>query len=271
MGTTITKNNVRISDDPSRGKPVAESEDSKTLKRGLSLMDALLAAPSGGLRVIDLCLRTGLTRSSVHRLLNTLLEAGYAAQLSRFRYGAGPKWDALAPTERQRRDLSEHLEPLLAAISQACGDATFAVVREGAASLCIARQVGNYPVQALVIKVGTSQPLGVGAAGLALLSALTPREIDMVIEANREELNLYGNLSAEGLRSLIKATQERGWSVVGNYAVKGVLAVGKPVFDKGGKLLAGISVAATAERMPVSRQREIAHLIGDAMQEHGFL
>ena len=233
-------------------------------------MDALLAAPAGGLRVIDLCRRTGLNRTTVHRLLNTLLETGYAAELSRYRYIAGQKWETLVPTELQRKDLSKHLEPVLATISEACGDATFAVVREGGLSLCIARQVGSYPVQALVIKVGTKQPLGVGAAGLALLSALTTREIEMVIEANRGELGLYGKLTAEGLRRLVKATQERGWSVVGNYAVKGVLAVGKPVFDKGGKLLAGISVAATAERMPVARQREVAQIIGDALREYGF-
>ena len=248
----------------------AAPDDSKTLRRGLALMDALLHAPPGGLRVVELCSRTGLSRATVHRLLATLLEMGYAAELSRFRYGAGEKWEALMPTEKKRKDLSEQLAPVLAAISEHCGDASFAVVRKGGLSLCIARHVGSYPVQTLVIQVGTKQPLGVGAAGLALLSALTEREIEMVIDANRDELAMYGNMSADGLRRLVKATQERGWSVVGNYAVKGVVAVGMPVFDSSGTLLAGISVATTAERMPVERQRGIAQFMGEAIRGCGF-
>ncbi len=41
-------------------------------------------------------------------------------------------------------------------------------------SHCIARQVGTHPVQILVIQVGTRQPMGVGAAGLALLQLPSP-------------------------------------------------------------------------------------------------
>src|SRR5690606_5296547 len=51
----------------------AAPDDSKTLRRGLALMDALLHAPPGGLRVVELCSRTGLSRATVHRLLATLL------------------------------------------------------------------------------------------------------------------------------------------------------------------------------------------------------
>lgn len=269
MAKINTKNNVRIPDKELEGKPVSP-EASKTLQRGLALMNILLHAPSGGLRVVELCSRTGLSRSSVHRLLTTLLETGYAAQLSRFRYGAGEKWESLRPTERQRKDLSEQVAPVLAAISEHCGDASFAVVREGGLSLCIARQLGNYPVQTLVIRVGNKQPLGVGAAGLALLSAMPERDIEMVIQANGGDLAMYGNMSTDNLRQLVKTTRERGWSVVGNYAVKGVLAVGMPVFNSAGDLLAGISVATTAERMPVTRQRAMAGFMADALKRYGF-
>lgn len=265
----MTKKNVRISDIPAEGKP-ASAETSKTLYRGLSLMNALLQAPPEGLRVVDLCRQTGLSRSAVHRLLGTLVAGGYAAPVSRFHYVAGEKWEPLLPTERRRKDLSAQLSPVMAEISEQCGDASFAVVREGSLSLCIARQVGTHPVQALVIKVGTKQPLGVGAAGLALLASLTQREIDMVIEANRGELGMYGSMTAEALRRLVEATRERGWSVVGNHAVKGVLAVGLPVFNAAGVLLGGLSVATTAERFPIARQKQVASQIANALRRHGF-
>ena len=82
---------------------------------------------------------------------------------------AGARLATLAPPPGSS-NLAVRLQPVLSA--PVFGDAAFAVVREGALSQCIARHVGTHPVQMLVIQVGTRQPLGVGAAGLALLAAL---------------------------------------------------------------------------------------------------
>ena len=104
--------------------------------------------------------------------------------------------------------------------------AVFAVVREGAQSHCIVRQVGTHPVQMLVIQVGTRQPLGVGAAGLALLAALPDAEVQAIIAENAPQLGAYGGMTPERMRLLVRTTRERGWSVIGNHATRGVLAAG---------------------------------------------
>src|SRR5450830_1585019 len=143
--------------------------------------------------------------------------------------------------------------PVLAQVSASGGDATFAIVREGALSRCIARHVGTHPVQILVIQVGTAQPLGVGAAGLALLAALPEAEVDACIAANAGQLPVYGGMSPERLRLLVAASRERGWSVVGNHATRGVLAVGCAVRNALGEPVAGISVATTLARLPKAR------------------
>lgn len=234
-------------------------------------MDAILAGPQEGLRVVALCRQTGLERATVYRLLHALQAARYVSVVSRFHYGPGERWKGLMPSTRQREDLAERLSPVLASVSEGCGDAAFAVVRDGGLSHCIARHVGSYPVQVLVIQVGTRQPLGVGAAGLALLSALEDREVEAVIEVNTPNLTLYGGMTPSRLRALVSATRERGWSVVGNHATQGVLAVGLSVHDSSGDVVAGISVATTEARMPKERQRKIAQLIRQALRAHGFI
>lgn len=160
--------------------------------------------------------------------------------------------------------------------AEGCGDAAFSVVRDGGLSHCIARHgtarhVGSYPVQVLVIQVGTRQPRGVGAAGLALLSSLEDREVEAVFEVNTPNLTLYGGMTPSRLRALVSATRERGWSVVGNHATQGVLAVGLSDHDSLGDVVAGISVATTEARMPKERQRKIAQLIRQALRAHGFV
>ena len=265
----MTKN-VRFTDKNTSRKPLS-TEDCQTLSRGLEVMDTILAGPQAGLRVVALCRKTGLERATVYRLLHSLQAARYVSVVSRFHYGPGERWKALVPLTKQREDLAERLTPVLASVSAGCGDAAFAVVRDGGLSHCIARHVGNYPVQVLVIQVGTRQPLGVGAAGLALLSALEDREVEAAIEVNAPTLALYGGMTQDRLRALVAATRERGWSVVGNHATRGVLAVGLAVYDSAGDVVAGISVATTEARMPKERQRKILQLIRKALRAHGFV
>jgi len=244
--------------------PPSTEEGTRALRRGLALLDAILAAGKEGLRVVDLCRAASLERPTVYRLLATLIDAGYVAQRGRFRYVRGPRLTAF-PQRGESGHLSEKLGPVLAQVSQACGDAAFGVVRDGSLSRCIARHVGTHPVQVLVIQVGTRQPLGVGAAGLALLAALPDATVDQVITANAGVLDQYGGMTPDRMRILIRATRERGYSVIGNHATRGALAVGLAVADSDGEPVAGISVATTLARMPRERQQLLARVMREAV------
>ncbi|GAA0741525.1 helix-turn-helix domain-containing protein [Ideonella azotifigens] len=258
--------NTRPAPGPS---PAVPPEDSgvRTLRRGLQLMDLVLEAPPEGLRVVDLCRAAGLERATVHRLLGTLLDSGHLARQGRFRLVAGPR---LAGVQRQPpgpSGIAARLQPVLAKISAASGDAAFAIVREGPTSHCIARQVGTHPVQILVIEVGSRQPLGVGAAGLALLAALPDADVAPILAANAPQLPTYGGMTPERMQLLVRATRERGWSLIGNHAARNILAVGMAVRDTRGAPLAGISVASTVARMQKDRQQQIVKWMREALAE----
>jgi len=244
----------------------ADEAGSRTLRRGLQLLDAVLAGGPEGVRVIDLCRAAGLERATVHRLLATLVESGYVVRQGRFRYRPGARVAALAAAKAVP-NMAVRLQPVLARISAATTDAAFAIVREGPLSQCIARQVGTHPVQVLVIQVGTQQPLGVGAAGLALLAALPDAEVEAIIAANAPRLHAYGGMTPERMRILVRATRERGWSVIGNHATRGVLAVGMAVRDPAGAPVAAISVASTLPRMPRERQQLVARTIRESLAQ----
>lgn len=254
---------------PARPTRPAAGDDagSRTLGRGLDLLDAVLEAGSDGLRVVDLCRAVGLGRATVHRLLATLVEHGFVMQSVRFRYAPGPRLLARVAQSRGTPNAAIRLQPVLARVSAASGDAAFAIVRVGSLSTCIARHVGSHPVQVLTIQVGTRQPLGVGAAGLALLSALAQPECDAVVAANTPALGAYGGMTPERMNLLVRATRERGWSLIGNHATQGVMAVGMAVRDKQGQPVAAISVASTDARMPRERQQLIARWIREALAE----
>lgn len=238
----------------------------RTLRRGLAVLEAVLDAGPDGLRLTDLCQATGLQRPTVCRLLEPLMEGRYARRRDRFRYVPGPRFAGLAQAAA-RPNLAVRLQPVLASISATCGDAAFAIVREGSQSLCIARQIGTHPVHVLVIQVGTMQPLGVGAAGLALLAALPDDDVAAVIAANALLLGRYGGMTPERLRLLVRTTRERGWSLIGNHATQNVLAVGCAVRNAADQPVAAISVASTVDRMTRERQRVVARTIKQALRD----
>jgi DNA-binding IclR family transcriptional regulator len=263
MPSRTATRNVRLADVP-KSAPDPDQGGARTLQRGLDILDAVISSGRDGARVADLCRLARLERATVYRLLATLMDSGYAARRGRFHYVTGPRLSALAQPAA-RSSLASRLQPVLGRISAISGDAAFGIVRDGSLSHCIARQVGTHPVQILVIDVGTRQPLGVGAASLALLSALPDAEMASTIAANAGELGRYGGMTPDRMKILVRATRERGWSVIGNHATRGVLAVGMAVHNADGEPVAGISVASTMARMPRERQQLIARTIREAL------
>ncbi|MBZ8140633.1 IclR family transcriptional regulator [Rubrivivax gelatinosus] len=270
MGSANTPSNVRPADEhgesprPSDASANQADSEGRTLRRGLLLLDTVQRAGDAGLRVVELCRASGLQRATVHRLLATLLDTGHVQRAGRFHYVAAARRE---PQAAGASDLALRIAPVLARVSKACGDAAFAVVREGHSSWCIARHVGAYPVQILSVQVGARQPLGVGAAGLALLAALSDDEAEAAIHGHGVMLARYGGMTPERLELLVRNTRERGWAVVGNHAVQGALGVGRAVCDAEGQPLAGISVAASTARMTSHRQRWIAGLMKEALAD----
>jgi len=230
------------------------------LRRGLRVLGVLRRAGAAGLHVVDIAREAGMQRSTAYRYLDVLVEEGYAV-----REAGAPRWRVaelgMAAAVDPHADAVRRLRPVLRQISDVTGDSAFLICRAGGDSLCLHREVGNYPVQVLAVTVGHCQPLGVGASGLALLAALPPDEAQDIIARNETALRAYGGMTAAQMRRLVENTRDRGWAVVGNAAVSGVLGVGVALCDADGYPRLAVSVSSLIDRMPAARQRSIADLI----------
>lgn len=231
----------------------------KTLRRGLQILDTLREAGPDGLRIPDIAARTGIHRPTVYRFLEVLIDMGYVKE--------GPEARSFTVgsialnTESSHTSRLAKLKLILRKISDECGDSSFLVTQSDNDSLCIHREVGDYPVQVLAVSVGHRQPLGVGAAGLALLASMPQDQVQEIVAANAERLRQFGGMTATRLLCLVKATRERGWAVVGNAAVPGVLGVGVAVSQPKGRPTMALSVSGLTERMSIARQRMIVEVI----------
>jgi len=228
----------------------------RTLRRGLTVLATLRDCGPAGLSVTDIARTTGIQRPTIYRLLAALLDAGLVSPVEgskRYRAQLSAEADLTPPDPRVRQML-----PMLRRLAERTGDAVFLVVRDGDESVSLHREIGGYPVQILATYAGKRQPLGVGSGGMALLAALPDEEAHGIVERNAARLDEFGGMTPHEMLRLIDNTRARGYSVVGNHAVRGALGVGCALLDAAGAPVLAVSVTAIIDRMPAQRQREIA-------------
>ncbi len=221
----------------------------RTLQRGLLVLKTLQNHQGKGLSVTDLSRATQLQRPTIYRLLAALIDHGLVQNSSHSRRYSATRQDQGLFGLDPRVTI---MQPIMQELAQLTGDAVFLVGRDGDDSISLWREIGPYPVQILATYVGKRQPLGVGSGGMAYLATLGDEAIEQIIERNANQLDQYGGMT-------------RGYSVVGNYAVRGALGVGCALCDHKGRPILAMSVTAITERMPAPRQKEIAGLLRDAL------
>jgi DNA-binding IclR family transcriptional regulator len=246
---------------------LAKASGPQTLRKGLTVLSLLKQMAPEGLGATEVARHTQLDRGTIQRLFLALETSGWVR-----RDDAGRRYYMHSDGQQLIHSLSAVPNgppaplvlaalPAMRRLARQLGDAVFLVARDGQESVCIHREVGDFPLQILATHVGKRYPLGVGSAGMSLLAALPEREAQKVIKANASRLDEYGGITAEMVERLRLNTQQRGYAVMQNYAVRGALGVGCAMKGKGSLPIMAMSVSAVTDRMSIQRQGEVARLL----------
>ncbi|MEX0758621.1 MAG: IclR family transcriptional regulator, partial [Tistlia sp.] len=218
---------------------------------------------SSGWRLSDLAGAAELGQAATHRLLAALTDSGFAYQDPESRrYFLGYEIVRLGSLAT-RFDVAELARPALLRLARETGDTVFLSVREGLDALCLERQVGDFPIKTLTLTVGDRRPLGVGAGSLALLAFLPEREVAEIIASNAPRLERYPGFAPDELHRLTAEARAQGYAFNDGRIVSAMCAVGVPVLDRRGRVVAAISVAAIRERMAPERIAWIAEALSN--------
>lgn len=237
-----------------------------SIQKALKVLKLVEQHHEEGLRLVDVCRLLDLGKPTALRFLGQLEEAGLLSRNSRSKkYYLGDYCKRLGDSLSVQTSASTRYRPLLRRISARTGDASFLVILQDLDTLCVAREVGSYPIQALAIPEGNRQPIGVGAGGLAMLSTFDEATTEHYLHANSARFLNYRTLRLEELRSRIAKARKQGYAVIGSHAVSQVTGVGVTLIAKEGGVVGGISVAALDNRMTQKRQMDVAKVIREEM------
>jgi DNA-binding IclR family transcriptional regulator len=243
--------------------PMQRAGTVQSVTRAMQVLDAVIRAESSGraARLVDIAAAAGLHKGTAHRLLQALQQGGWIERDSTGRrYRVGNSLFALASLAGASDRVRDLARPTLARLADLTGDTVYLFVRTGFEAICVDRVEGSFPIKSLAVNIGDRRPLGRGAAGLALLAALSDAEIAETLDhllATRADMRGRGR---DWFLAQIARMRTDGLGATDGLT-PGVDGVSTAVFGPGPAPLCAISVVAIAERFPPARKASVVKLL----------
>ncbi|MDN5587560.1 MAG: IclR family transcriptional regulator [Brevibacterium sp.] len=238
----------------------------QSIQRALSLLNlvGLIAGERvSGASLSEVASISGRPKASVHRMLQALIAMGYVERLEEGGYRLGVQSQILGQLAQKSVDpLVTESESSLLRLAELSRDTAFLTLRTGSYSICARREEGFGEILNNALSVGDRHPLGIGAGSLAILSELSPAEVDAQFEANAQIFaERYPKVSVTQLRDIIDRARVDGFVHNPGLFAQGSWAVGVPLRIRGGRSRAALSIASIADRVTGPRVERLVALL----------
>ncbi len=255
------------------------SGQSKTLVRGLSILNACSSSRSG-LTLVEIADVTDLAPSTVHRLLATLeAQAFLSVDHETGRWRIGVSGFRMGNAFVRSRDCVAELRPLMMELSDRTGETVNLAILSGSKALFVS-QIESANMMRMVAPLGSLSPLHASGAGKALLAALDQEErAELMDQLNFDAMTQNTLGSPTSLSEEFDRIIAEGRSYDREEHVNGMQCVAAPVFGELGAPICALSVSGPSVRMTepvlvghgdaVSKTAQMAtQLLGGVVPKH---
>lgn len=220
--------------------------------RLLRLLGCLAKVPQATAK--ELAESTRIPVSTVYRLLNPLVAAGFAQKTSSRHFGAGPIAVQLSERYRDTTLTTGSVTPYLRQLAQDSGELAAFMVAHGTEAVCVEAVESRHTLRCSYT-VGASQPLLHGATATALLSRMPAETRHAVFEHYAVPARQRTNLE-----QACSAARSAGYAVSAGELDEGIWGVSSPVLDGSGLLAGVVTLMAPIERT-AHRSTELIGLV----------
>ncbi|WP_203581916.1 IclR family transcriptional regulator [Microbacterium hibisci] len=214
----------------------------------LDRMTAILEAfdeDDRGLGLSELAVRAGLPKSTVSRLVATLVRQRYLERDGR-RIHLGLRLFELGQLAEQPRELRIAALPVMAELRNRTGENAHLAIRDGAEMICIAAMRGRSGTS-LAVRTGGRLAVHATALGKAVLAYAAPDDVAGVLTTRLTAFTPATVVDPSRLRQQLEAIRSGAPAVEVRESAADVCAVASPVVAPSGAVVAAISVSGTAD------------------------
>ena len=234
--------------EPSWSHPgLREPRYSQSLERGLAILSCFTPQRSV-LGIADIADELGMSRSTTHRYVITLVALGYLEQGTSRKYRLGLRVTNLGMSALNSAGLREHAHPYLEELRQRTSYTTSIGVLDSTEVLFVDRvrsfRRGKSSVE-LNLHAGSRVPAYCTSMGKLLLANLPVREQrELIAQMTLTKRARNTITSKKALRDELDEIQEAGFAVDDQELVANVYAIAAPVRNDAHETIAAIALAA---------------------------
>ena len=220
------------------------------------------------LSISDVVTKLNLTRSNVNKLLATLEMFGYV-EYNRYtgNFRLGVKTFQISQAYINKLNIIEISVQVLQQLKQQTGESAYiSVMRDG--NVVYLNVIETDHAVRVLPRIGNVGHAYATATGKAQLAFYDQREIDKLYTGEMVTFTDKTIKSMDELKADPKLIKERGYSIDDEEYELGVRCIGAPIKDCMGTVIAGISVSAPIERLPMERvEGEVASIVMEAAKK----
>jgi DNA-binding IclR family transcriptional regulator len=239
----------------------------QVLDRALGILD-LLAGENPELGPSEVSERTGLHKSTVHRLLQVLERHRLIEKIAlNGKYRLGLRLFELGSKAMAQFDLRERAQPYLKRLVLETGETAHICILDGDRMLSIAN-VESPRTLRTPSTVGHRTPLHCTSVGKVLLAFLPEDERnDLINQCELTDYTRHTITKPARLKAELKLIRQRGYAMDDEEIEEGLRCVGAPVMDHSGRVVAAMSIAGPAFRLTDDRIPAVARSVIQAASE----
>ncbi|WP_113752716.1 IclR family transcriptional regulator [Bordetella trematum] len=240
----------------------------QVLERAMSLLDALAAQPEP-VTLKELSATTGLHASTAHRILNDLVVGRYVERVDNGLYQLGMRLLELGSLVKGRLNVREAAIGVMRNLHRSTGQTINLSVQQGDEIVYIDRAWSERSGMQVVRAIGGRAPLHLTSTGKLFLATWDQRQV----RAYALRTGLAGNTrnsltELERLERELALVRRHGYARDNEELELGVRCIAAGIQDDTGRLVAGLSISAPAERLQdewVALLTDAASLISEAL------
>jgi len=228
---------------------------------------------AGNAQFSGLARDTHLPNPTLRRLLISLIDAGLVDQdPATGHYRLGSQAYVLGQLAGRHFRFHDLARDGLCRLAKVSGDSAFLSAFEGLSTVCLHREEGRFPIRTHVLNVGDRHPLGMGAAGLAILAALPEVTAAKMLAVNKGAIaHARPDLDPAQLETLVAQARSTGVALNPGLVFPGSWAIAAAVRAPSGEIVGAVTIAAIEQRMTAERQDSLSAPLLDEVRRLEYL
>ncbi len=190
-----------------------------------------------------------IAKSTAHRLMGTLMQAGFLYQNPRTRrYHLGIAVLGLSGIMTADSDVWMAAAPYLTELTMKTGEASHLAVLDGLHVVYLHKVESTHPVKILT-HLGRRNPSHATSSGKLLLAYADPRLVEEVVNHGLDQFTKTTITDPAQLRMELQDIRQKGFAVSHEELREQVTSISAPVFNHHGRVVAAVNIVAPSSRL----------------------